>query len=355
MMIRAKTLSAVVGAVIVALLVLASALPASAKVSGSNGLIAFTRTDFSTGTDATYIMNPDGTHLQVVLGGAEASVPHWSPDGSLLALQTSFSGGCPPCTDTTILNPETGQTSVLPPPDPNLFSGCSIWSPDATHFACGMESMDGSRNGIYTIRSGCQLGVGCAPLTPGDEGLTRITDAGGAADIPIDYSPAGKQIAFGRVDPNNQQCSKTSALYVVNIDGTGLHRITPGGFCDDDGSWSPNGKEIAFATTPSVTCGVGKRRGCRTGGGKLFVVHPDGTGLRRIPLGTGSRNFAGDVSWSPDGTKMTFILFTPAGGEGIATANADGTDVQQITTAPTTPDFLFDHEADWGSHPLITP
>ena len=51
---------------------------------------------------------------------------------------------------------------------------------------------------------------------------------------------------------------------------------------------------------------------------------------------------------TPVGTKMAFILFTPAGGLGIATANADGTDVQQITTAPITPTtFVLDHQADW--------
>jgi TolB protein len=360
MMIRAKMFSAGVGAVIATLLVLASvALPAGAKVSGPNGLIAFVRTDFNLGSDATYIMNPDGTDMHSVLGGAEASVPHWSPDGSLLALQTSVDS-CPPCVETTILNPDTNQTRVIPPPDPSMAIGCSLWSPDASQFACdGENDNDRSVNGIYTIRSS------------DGGGLTRITNANGQADIPIDYSPDGKQIVFGRVDPNNHSCTTTSALYVVNVDGTGLHQITPGGFCDDDGSWSPNGKEIAFATTSSVTCGAPgipptppTRRGCRQGG-KLFVVHPDGTGLTKVPLGTDSRAFAGDVSWSPDGTKIVFILSTPVGTpdggpssnfqEGIATANADGTDVQQITTAPTAPDFLFDHEADWGPHPLITP
>jgi hypothetical protein len=308
--------------------------------------------------------------MHPVLGGAPASVPHWSPDGTLLALQTPVND-CPPCSNTTILNPDTNQTTILPPPDPNLFTSCSVWSPDATHFVCELESMDGSANGMYTIRSGCQLGVGCAPLDPGTEGLTQITSNPGGSDVPIDYSPDGKQIVFGRVDLNNHSCDKTSALYIVNVDGTGLHQITPGGYCDDDGSWSPNGKEIAFATTSSVTCGgqglpptPSTRRGCRLGG-SIYVVHPDGTALTKVPLGTGSRNFAGDVSWSPAGTKMAFILSTPVGTpdggpssnfqEGIATANADGTGVQQITTASTEPDFLFDHEADWGSHPLVTP
>jgi len=101
--------------------------------------------------------------------------------------------------------------------------------------------------------------------------------------------------------------------------------------------------------------------GCRLGG-SIYVVHPDGTGLTKVSLGTNSRAFAGDVSWSPDGSKITFILTTPVGPPdgfrpgifqtGIGTANADGTNVQQITTAP---NQAFDHEADWGPHPIIAP
>ena len=314
-----------------ALAVAALAAPAGAKVSGSNGLIAFVRSDPNLG-DATYIMNPDGSHLRLVLPGVQANVPHWSPNGSLLALQTGLND-CPPCVQTTIVNPDTGQTQVLPPPDPNGAFSCSVWSPDATHFACDGENPDGSANGLYTIRSS------------DGGGLTRITNAGGAADIPIDYSPDGRQIVFGRVDPNDHHCTKTSALFVVNVDGTGLRQITPGGFCDDDGSWSPDGTMIAFEHS-----------------GNIFVVHPDGTGLAQIPLKTGSGSRvlgAGDISWSPDGKKMAFILAiatgAPAGGpqasvqEGIGTANADGSGVQLVTIRPTSE---FDHEADWGSHPI---
>jgi Tol biopolymer transport system component len=288
----------------------------------TNGLIAFVRSDFNTGIDTTYIMNPDGTHLRLLLAGA--SVPHWSPDGTLLAMQTPFNGGCPPCSSTTIINPDTAQQRVLSPPDPNLATFCSLWSPDASLFACdGENDNDPSLNGIYTIRSS------------DGGGLSRITNAGGAIDIPIDYSPDGKQIVFGRVGPNHN-CTTASALYVVNVDGTGLHRITPAGFCDDDGGWSPDGTEIAFEHN-----------------GSLFVVHPDGTGLAKIPIATSGLNREGDVTWSPDGTKIAFILFVQRGPgtsqEGIGTANADGSNVQLVTSAPP----YFDHEADWGPHPLV--
>ena len=308
-----------------------TALPAAAKVPGQNGMIAFTRGDFSGGPDTTYIVNPDGSHLQALLPGIHTSGAHWSPDGSKLALLDE-DAPCPPCSSPTIiLNPDTGKYRVLAPPAlPDTAFGCSLWSPDASHFACGGESdANPSANGIYTIR------------TRDGGGLTRITNAGGGelTDIPIDYSPDGTRLVFGRVSSADHSCINGSALYVVNIDGSGLHQITPDGFCDDDGSWSPDGSKIIFEHK-----------------GSLFVVRPNGTGLANVPLTTGSRNFEGDATWSPDGTKIAFILFTctnVCSPGGIGTANADGKNVQQITAVP---DGFngFDHSADWGSHP-ITP
>lgn len=304
-----------------------TAIPAEARVPGQNGMVAFTRTDFSTGHDTTYIANPNGSHLQALLPGIDTGTPHWSPDGSRLALLDEDTP-CPPCSASTIiLNPDTGAYRVIPPPTlPDTAFGCSLWSPDGSHFACAGESdANPSVNGVYTIR------------TKDGGGLTRITNAGGGAltDIPIDYSPDGKQLVFGRVSSADHSCITGSGLFVVNVDGSGLHRITPNGFCDDDGSWSPDGSKIIFEHR-----------------GSLFVVRPNGTGLANVPLTTGSNNFEGDASWSPDGTKMAFILFactSVCSPGGIGTANADGKNVQQITTAPNG----FDHEADWGTHPLI--
>lgn len=314
----------------VGVLAATSALPAGAKVAGANGLIAFARYDPTLQDTVTYVANPDGSHPQLLFPGMQTSAPHWSPDGSKLALQAGFDNLCPPCAASTIiLNPDTGRYRVLSPPDPNLSTNCSLWSPDATQFACEVGSNDGSRNGVYTIRTSDGLG------------LTQITSNPGGNDVPIDYSPDGKQLVFGRLGQDHA-CTTKNALYVVNLEDRSLHKITPGGFCDDDGSWSPDGKEIAFVTDS----------------GSIFVVHPDGTGLTKIPLAGNSRSFAGDVTWSPDGRKLAFILSTftgpPSGGpnagfqEGIATANADGTNVRQVTISPTS-----DHETDWGTHPLI--
>lgn len=302
--------------------------PAEAKVAGPNGRIVFSRYDPSADDNIAYTADPDGSDVQRLLPGFHASMPRWSPDGTEVAVVSGLGVPCPPtCTgNTVIIDPDTGDYRVLASRAfPVLSTFCSIWSPDATHFACeGGNDDHHARNGVYTIRSS------------DGSGLRRVTNAHGARDIPLDYSPGGTRIAFGRFDVPGRREGVNSAIFVVRSDGTGVRRITPWGFSDNAGSWSPDGTKIAFAR---------ERRG------QLFVVHPDGRGLQRIALQVGSRYFAGDVSWSPDGTKIVFLLTAQTGPnefvEGLATANADGSHVRWATTAPT-----FDHEADWGSHAL---
>ncbi len=268
----------------------------------------------------TYTVNPDGSHEQQLFPrGAEN--PHWSPDGSEVSIFCCGDGMA-----AHIVDPDTGSFRELAPPDPTLEVHCGPWSADGTRLACESFGVtDPSRNGVYAIRSS------------DGGGLTRITSNPDGADIPGDYSPDGKQLLFGRMDPT-RPAKANVALFVVNLDGTGLLRITPWGlagycFC---GSWSPDGTTILFG-----------------GRGSLYVVHPDGTGLAKIPLATGGFSRAFDPGWSPDGTKIAFGLFTTTSSgteqEGIYTANADGSNVQQVTSSPT-----FDVTPDWGPHPLAT-
>jgi TolB protein len=297
------------------------ASPAQAKVPGPNGQIVFSRSLSSTTEDfAVVTVNPDGSHLQQVLPG---ECPHWSPDGSLIA-----TCGAPDGSAAVIINPDTGSYREVTPADLTLHLACPVWSPDATRLACGQfdQATDPSRNGMYSIRSS------------DGGGLRRITSNPGGSDEPGDYSPDGTRIVFGRTDPT-RPANANRALFVVNVGGTGLHRITPWGLpgSETDGSWSPNGGWILFDGD----------------GGSLYVVHPDGTGLAKIPLATGGLRRAFGPGWSPDGTRIVFALFTATspgtGQEGIYTANADGSDVRQVTSAP-----IHDAHPDWGPHPLAT-
>ena len=293
--------------------------PAQAKVPGPDGQILFSRSISSTTEDfAVVTVNPDGTHVQELTPG---ECPHWSPDGSLIA-----TCGAPDGSAAMIINPDTGTIRELFPSDLSLHLACTVWSPDAKRLACGHfdQATDPSRDGMYTIRSS------------DGGGLVRITSNPGGSDEPGDYSPDGTQIVFGRSDPV-RPANANHALFVVNLNGTGLHRITPWGpGSEADGSWSPNGKWILFDSK-----------------GSLFVVHPDGTGLAKIPLATSSLSRAFGPGWSPDGTKIVFALFTRTSPgtqqEGIYTARADGSHIKQVTNAP-----IYDAHPDWGTHPLAS-
>jgi Tol biopolymer transport system component len=295
--------------------------PAQAKVPGPNGQILFMRFRPALDDTVLYTVNPDGSDPhQLVPGVVECA--HWSPDGASIATCGNTSGGA-----TRIIDPDTGTFRNIPMPDSKLATFCWVWSPDAKRLACeGFGQTNPRRNGVYTIR------------TSDGGGLRRVTSVPGGDDIPIDYSPDGKQIVFGRFDSKGL-ARKGQALFVVNVNGSGLHRITPWGWSDDDGSWSPNGTEIVFEHF-----------------GSLFTVHPDGSDRTKIRLQTRSSTTAFtafDAGWSPDGSKLVFSLEVqgPAGSvvEGIGTANPDGSNVQMIESSPTR-----DHKADWGPHPPAT-
>ena len=64
-----------------------------------------------------------------------------------------------------------------------------------------------------------------------------------AYDTESQWSPDGKRLAFMRVKNGKQ-----AAVFVVNVDGTGLKRLTPWSLDAASPDWSPDGREILFNT-----------------------------------------------------------------------------------------------------------
>jgi hypothetical protein len=325
-----------VALVLAALATATASPPAGAKAAGPNGQIAFSRPDPATGEPRVFIANPDGTHEHQLLLPLPGDGPVWAPTGGeLLVGVFRPEASARPAT----VNADGSGFRVLEVPQlpSDMDMGCRAWSPDATRLLCQAIRFGGdpSLNGIYTIRAADGGGLRRLTVNP----YPPRGDFGGG-DVPGDFSPDGSRFVFMRAKPGAGPVpdrNQTGALFVENIDGTGLRQLTPYGLANshDNGlaHWSPDGRRILFASAH----------------GSLFTVRPDGAGLRAIPLKTGGGfSYASTPGWSPDGTRIVFFLFLrTTGQEDIYTARADGTQVAKVTNTPDVEDL-----ADWGSFPL---
>jgi Tol biopolymer transport system component len=247
------------------------------QATNLRGKILFIREGGKYSEVTVFTAAANGTHVRRLSDFGEG--PRFSPDGTEVMMVGSTSGG--QRITAGIIHSDGSHLQTIPLRDPSLNLGVGAWAPDGKRLALeGWDDSAPDRNGVYLV------GV------PDGKGLARLTKHPDH-DIPMDFSPDGSQIVFLRAEPDTDPI--TGSLYVVNVDGTGLHRITPPGLDVGAARWSPNGKEIVFsgpATEPQ---------------GSIRVVRPDGKGLRKVfedPKG----GTAAAPTWSPDGHKIMFAL-----------------------------------------------
>ena len=88
-------------------------------------------------------------------------------------------------------------------------------------------------------------------------------------------------------------------LYVANLDGSGIRRLTRGESVRRAPVWAPSGRAIAVVSTRSRTeAAPGADPEVA-----IEVLAPDGRHIRRIPVSSGT----GRVAWSPDSLRLAFI------------------------------------------------
>ena len=297
-----------------------------------NGQISFGKEDMPD-SGHIYTANPDGTHEHQLLADP-ADCSNWSPDGTKIAVCViPNSRGL---LRSATLNPDGSGFNLLDNPDPSLNFFCWAWSPDGSRLACeGGTDPASDRDGIYTVRS--SDGGGLVRLT------TSPPSAGVFADAcPCSYAPEGKRVSFTRSNTRGQ-----TAIFIVNTDGTGLHRVTPWGVGSVGGNWSRDGKWIVFGLRDFIT-----PRGQNDFRGRLFLIHPDGSGLHMVDIYTnGSWYFAKEPTWSPDATRILFVMYLGSNGgqPDLFTMNPDGSHLIQVTDTPVTENF-----PNWGTNPVIS-
>ena len=194
------------------------------------------------------------------------------------------------------------------------------WSPDGTRLAFTRSSS------TATSDSGWRIDVYVVDLD--GTNLRRLTSSG-AAYGPT-WSADGRRIAYLEV-VGRAGSSESHRLHVVNADGSGDHTLlaasratwAPGGHALIwPPTWSPDGRRIAFsratryrATDPPWTAF------------EIYVINPDGTGLRRLTRTTVPYNIS--PAWSPDGKQIVSLSLPNR----VQVMNADGSRLRTVFRA----------------------
>lgn len=181
-------------------------------------------------------------------------------------------------------------------------------------------------------------GVGkttCAFLRPGSDDVLFASshldvDAKAKQKSELEFRASGKQRRY------SWDYDETFELFTAKRDGTGLKRLTDSPGYDAEGSYSPDGKLIAFcslrAAYPKESLSPEDRKKLETDPawfGDIYLINADGSNPRRL---TTTPGYDGGPFFTPDGQRIVWRRFDQTGAiADIYTMKLDGTDVRRLT------------------------
>lgn len=196
--------------------------------------IAFTGTS-AHGASAIWLIDADGSNARELhIDGLSNQMfyPSWFPDGEQLAAMDAE--------NLVIQRIDVRKATAAPLTDRRqVLTGMPSVSPDgASVVFAGQrnagQQYDQSKNSVWLIDA---------------SGVARVLESQAAQGRAPTWSPSGTQIAF---ESTRGSDSGLYAVFVINIDGTGLVQVTERGLNADHPVWSPDGRHLAFSARSST-------------------------------------------------------------------------------------------------------
>ncbi len=241
------------------------------------------------------LINTDGTgYQQIVDDPRDDRHAAWSPDGSQIAFVSTRSGTR---AKVYVMEPNgENQTQLFELPGTSFGAYDPAWTPDGAQVAVHADAF-----GNFEIWS----------VTLEDEAPVRLTFAGDIDKEPS-FSPDGTQIAYA------SRRDGFYDLYTLDLTDPELQpvRLTELPQNEEHPEWSPDGQQIVFQA------GSGAIREAA-----IYVINVDGTGLTALTEG----GFATTPAWSPDGEWIAFAWDRDGTDSEIYIMRRDGSDLRQLT------------------------
>ena len=267
-------------------------VPVDLDLSPDGRWVAFAVKQPAPGKDgyrtSLWIAPADGTarERQLTVGSRSDTTPRWSPDGRTLAflsdrsavLQAGGGGGRPG----EAKAPEEGGTQVwlLPFAD----GGEARQLTDMPRDVEGMAWSPDGRRLVVVSGSETPERVEKRPRRPEEppEPDTRLIDT-------LNYQLNGAGFIH----------DKFQRLWLVDVEGGAVERLTGGNAHDSDPRWSPDGRQVAFVSDRHRDADLGWRS-------DIYLADVETGRLRRLSPGGGRQEWRAPA-WSPDGRWIAAI------------------------------------------------
>eukprot|EP00252_Welwitschia_mirabilis_P026911 TRINITY_DN900_c0_g1_i1.p1 TRINITY_DN900_c0_g1~~TRINITY_DN900_c0_g1_i1.p1 ORF type:complete len:720 (-),score=22.42 TRINITY_DN900_c0_g1_i1:920-3016(-) len=264
-----------------------------------------------------------------------AAFPTFSPDGSLVAFNTNMGEG------------EKGALCIVRVDGRgrvwNVFKGPSFsiaWNPNPSFLGLIYSSV-----GPIFAPDKATVHIVSIKFVPPE--LRRNNTENLASEVTVLTKDGTQNNAFPSVSPDGKELVFRSGrdgkrnLYVMDAllgeEKGWIRRLTDGPWIDTMPSWSPDGNWIAFSSNRDDAHNKGYF--------SLYLIHPDGTGLHRVPGLHKER--INHVCFSPDSKSLMFTAnFDGVSAEPISLPNQfqpygeiyvmglDGSDLKRLTFNP---------------------